>query len=71
MCNLKKSNLWGQRVKRCLPETRAWELGKMLLRGTNLQLEDDFLSSEDLMCGMEIIVNNIVLLTSKLLRDKS
>ena len=71
MCNLKKSNLRGQRVKWCFPETRAWKLGKMVLRGTNLQLEDDFLSSEDLMCGMVIIVNNIVLVTSKLLRDKS
>ena len=61
MCNLKKSNLWGQRVEWCLPETKAWEIGEMLLKGTNLQLEDDFLSSEDLMHGTVIIVNNIML----------
>ena len=33
----------------------------MLLKGTNLQLGDDLLSSEDLMHGTVIIVNNIML----------
>ena len=61
MCNLKKSNLWGQRVEWCLPEPKAWEIGEMLLKGTNLQLGDDLLSSEDLMHGTVIIVNNIML----------